>query len=627
MDNKKPPKIMSKQIDKCNETNSLTLKFTCSNEKVIKNESVISQMIRFKLITYFNPLVDFFLSINEKKSIKGLSQKEAAIMDMPIDLLYLHAAYYVDTFKRLNEDSEGSLESVFKKRCEKILQIFNEIDLIWNLRDKPHKMDTPELQSLLASYIIDESTSNSNDFAGINSIVDSFNVKNCCNYISMAKHLREKNSENDKQNFLHSLIPTVFEIKKRVYDNYKRYKIFDFFSRNILKNLVLLSLTYPFLVPYVLLNNKTLDAKYRQILLILSSQLESKNNKVLLPCLGYLEKNVKKSMFKFDLNAKIIKNISLNYALREILCEDVLVGCVGKKKCGKSSFVELMGCPANASAIKATEFISPFKICDNIILFDYPHFNSQDVSHKIQFYFTRTILDYVFVIDKVIDNAETEDTHVLYNILKNNNNKRFSLIFNRLDDVLSEIRKEEDASKLVENLRDKMLKKLGIEEKDFSTQKRVYLTIIDKSNLNFEDRDLLAMTSYLDAANLRKTVFNTILEYLPKALEKFNKSREEIIKQMNAQSLEENIKEITIVYEEQLPIQVKITLDPALAQETKPKIYANFQTLTKMIKQRFECDKGLIEIHSIIQPNVVFDNIEDLFKSKYLSFIAIEKSL
>ena len=35
-------------------------------------------------------------------------------------------------------------------------------------------------------------------------------------------------------------------------------------------------------------------------------------------------------------------------------------------------------------------------------------------------------------------------------------------------------------------------------------------------NLSFEDRDRLAMTSYLDAANLRKTVFNTVLEYLPK---------------------------------------------------------------------------------------------------------------
>jgi hypothetical protein len=618
------PEFIPKQIDKCRETNSLTFKFACSNEKILKNENVLSQNINFKLVTYFNPLVEFTILINKEKAFKGMTQKESAIMDMPIDLLYLHAAYYVDTFRRLKDE-------VFRKRCVKILEIFDKIDQIWNLNGKSHKMDTPELQSLLASYLINDNLSKNKDIAGISSIINSFKVDKCYNYISLADHVKGKNSENDKENFLHCLIPTIYEIKKKVYNNYGRYKLFHVVSRNYV-SLVYSSNAILLLVPYVLFNNKSLDEKYRHMLLILSGQL-SHEAKVVLPCLGLLEKNVKsytsdKDIYDiFDFDKRIIKNISLNYALREILCQDVLVGCIGKKKCGKSTFVELItNCQANANAIKATEFISPYKLCESLILFDYPHFNSQDVSHKIQFYFTRSILDYVFMLDKVMDSAETEDTHAIYDILTKRSNRRFSLIFNRLDDVLTEIRKTNDTSGLIEKLRDNIFKRLGIDENDLDMKKRIHLTIMDRNNLNFEDLDRLAMANYLDAVQLKMKTYEIILEYLPKNLEKYARTREEILTKMGGQILEGEIRDISVEYDqESSPIQFKITLDPRLAKETKPKVYCDFKIFINMIKTRFDCEENIIEIRSKIKPNIAFYNMEDLFKSNFRSFMAIGK--
>jgi len=316
----------------------------------------------------------------------------------------------------------------------------------------------------------------------------------------------------------------------------------------------------------------------------------------------------------------------LNYDLREILCEDVLVGCIGKKKCGKSTFVELItNCQANANAIKATEFISPYKLCEHLILFDYPHFNSQDVSHKIQFYFTRSILDYVFMLDKVMDSAETEDTHAIYDILTKRNNRRFSLVFNRLDDVLTEIRKTNDTAGLIENLRNNIFTRLGIDKNDSDMKKRIHLTIMDRNNLNFEDLDRLAMANYLDAVQLKMKTYEIILEYLPKNLEKYAKVRGEISSKMSGQILEGEVRDINVEYDQESPIQVKITLDPRLAKETKPKVYRDFEIFINMIKTRFDCAENVIEIRSKIQPSLVFYNMDDLFKSNFRSFMAIGK--
>jgi hypothetical protein len=49
------------------------------------------------------------------------------------------------------------------------------------------------------------------------------------------------------------------------------------------------------------------------------------------------------------------------------------------------------GADANASSTIGTVQMAAYKITNKIFLIDYPHFDSTDFSHKLQFIFTRRI--------------------------------------------------------------------------------------------------------------------------------------------------------------------------------------------------------------------------------------------
>ena len=68
---------------------------------------------------------------------------------MPLDLLYLYAVFYINTFHNLND-------SKFKNRCDELEKILGEIDDIWKIDGEKHKYNDPKnkdkLQKILLSF-------------------------------------------------------------------------------------------------------------------------------------------------------------------------------------------------------------------------------------------------------------------------------------------------------------------------------------------------------------------------------------------------------------------------------------------------------------------------------------------
>jgi hypothetical protein len=74
---------------------------------------------------------------------EGLNHMKLMIQNMPIDLLYLYAAFYADTFKKLDND-ESTLNGEFLNRKKKILDIFKQLSELWKLENVEHKYNGGE---------------------------------------------------------------------------------------------------------------------------------------------------------------------------------------------------------------------------------------------------------------------------------------------------------------------------------------------------------------------------------------------------------------------------------------------------------------------------------------------------
>ena len=105
---------------------------------------------------------------------------------------------------------------------------------------------------------------------------------------------------------------------------------------------------------------------------------------------------------------------------------------------GKSTFVEkiIPGANAQADASIATRVMSPYKIIDSVVLIDYPHFDSTDFKHKLQFFFTRKLLGHTFMICNAMEVMDSDDTEKLFNLVQSHGG-HFTILLNKADQVLN----------------------------------------------------------------------------------------------------------------------------------------------------------------------------------------------
>jgi len=122
----------------------------------------------------------------------------------------------------------------------------------------------------------------------------------------------------------------------------------------------------------------------------------------------------------------IFKIIILNRKIRDILCENNIIGTIGAKKNGKSTFVKLISNQnVQTSSDIATTCATSYSICENnetiryynTIIIDYPHSNNSNFFHKLEFYFTRLLLSHIYLIFPAKNNGETEHEKDLYKLI------------------------------------------------------------------------------------------------------------------------------------------------------------------------------------------------------------------
>jgi GTP-binding protein EngB required for normal cell division len=154
--------------------------------------------------------------------------------------------------------------------------------------------------------------------------------------------------------------------------------------------------------------------------------------------IGTLENGIRKKIenggLKNDLKNDCLQTILLNRKIRDILSSEIFIGVVGRIKQGKSTFVkEMTGVDTNPTSHGKTRKMQLCRLNDSVKIIDYP--DCEKANHRIQFILSRYILDHVFMVCEARV-KEVDANKKLFDSIKNACEENFTIIVNKIDEVL-----------------------------------------------------------------------------------------------------------------------------------------------------------------------------------------------
>jgi len=176
---------------------------------------------------------------------------------------------------------------------------------------------------------------------------------------------------------------------------------------------------------------------------------------------------------------------------------------------------------ANASANIGTEVTIPYKIKHDmfpnqpstlkVIILDYPHFDGINLANKLQFLFSRYLLDHTFMVCTAMDRMDGDDTKVILNLLQSGDNVNYHVVVNRCDDLWNDCKNDLNKAKEVY---DKLKEEIMSQHIKTTDPEKVLLTCIAKHKLNFDEQDGLYRSKILLKDEFQHRIFEILCKIL-----------------------------------------------------------------------------------------------------------------
>lgn len=509
-----------------------TYAFSIFNSKLFnnRNEFTIGDNIKLELISHFMSR-DYEISFTTKDLIiSEIKFKEHKILNMQIDLLYLYAIFYCNTIRRMDEPDQNLI-----RKCEALESKLNKLSSLWEkeINDDQYKEDM--LLGLFSSYFLEDNL----------------------NYDKMKEQrfkctkvpcLSNCVTERDINDIIEKALYTCYYLKVLLSKS-KSYLIewdstgntgYLLNISNMVKNGgIFIKKLFTKINP---------DEGY--LLVLKSFPLHDEyNNKSFKTWSGCYEEKIDEA-FRLgrikvtDENKHLLESIQINYGIRRILIGNdpdlkiSIFGVVGRKKCGKSTLTEILtGADARASAIEGTEVTKPYNIINKpnhkCILMDYSHFDGTNLANKLQFLFSRYLLDHTFMVCKAEERMDADDSIVILKLLQSGDKTNYNVLVNKCDAFWDDCNKNLDRTRSQLEQRMQSLNKAKFEFKRLKTEvlkerikstdpETVLLTCL--SNLDFDQyendtsvidkHDGLLRSEILLKDNLRSEIFKIIFRTL-----------------------------------------------------------------------------------------------------------------
>ena len=430
--------------------------------------------------------------------------------------------------------------------------------------------------------------------------------------------LKEAASEPNLGKLIQDSIPTCYAImRNQLTNDLVNWNTKREFKKNIMAYIlvspVLLILSPIFLFGYLLSHESYIDTLRDAF----TSPEFRKKIALCLPYAGCYEKVVIEE-FKETATSpdNIFRTILCNRKIRDILSEDWIIGVVGKKKCGKSTFVEKLipGANAQADATIATTVMSPYKIIDSVVLIDYPHFDSTDFKHKLQFFFTCKLLGHTFLLTNAMEVMDSDDTEKLFNIVASHGG-HFTILLNKADQILNDPKtdKQNAKAKLDGIKNDVCVRRKFFEEED---REKVILTCLNDIK-NLEELDEIRKTDIYIGDKLQEKIIKIILKTIPDNL-KNDSLRIQLGAKINCREMAK-MKKI-LIQNGRFYSNWIIAKDKNLCAEEADDVVDSYEDLV----EQFRCGKLNYPVFKVkSNQQIIMKSIEDFLKTEEHTFIVV----
>ena len=571
--------------------------FECSSKDL---SSRVKSNLRLYLFSSFNYVE---ISLTGEIDIKpGPSKRTININSMPIDELYLHAAYYIKLFQ-----TDSSVEKIktsekinYEKNCEELKKCFSELNDIWDL-EKKNFSTIENLCMAYSEYKPIENIQNSKSLS--TKIIDSESIELFSTILPSVVMLKTLQAETKDDSSIwrvvkYPLYPLLILLKfihraKSYWSEQKVKKDEDY--RNLVK---CICRDNGFSVE--------LDSDSDQI--AKAEQFISNNNRQL------IEKKYKSKEIQFK-NA--IKSIRINYKIRSILLDGIFVGVIGTSKSGKSTLVNLItqketdACKSRDDIPSETKKCKPYQLNDELIVIDYPHFTG----YREQFRYFKYILDYAIFVcnsEKLGDTYEADFLDILNELA--NDWIRFTLVFNNADNTFKDAFNNHNyKNECINNIERKSQKK----ELRKYEENIIWSWMKDMTHKDLINQDKLIDVGVLNGEGVSEKIKHQIGLICPRSKELVEATKRNNKNKWVQFRMIKGMTEQRLMY--------KLTLEEIINPSEKT-TYNNLQKLKEVLRDTNSFNLMNPIIKAELDPNEEIRNFEDFFTSRYQCYIVSEAS-
>ena len=425
--------------------------------QVENNENNENDKIKINIGIEFNSFFNQNRHIREEIITKNnILNKKSLIDTLGVDLIYINAIFFYYIFKILSKEKAGNEDN--KKRAERILKSLKQIEDS-NTLTRSFSMDTNERTYIKAMFKLFGEEVDENFLRRFHWMkATSKTFESILKSVEQIKKNSISSSSDPMRLLLEDMVPKVYYYKRSELFNYTdlltKYLWFDVWSYYKKYSVTVKETDFGRNIWFFRVDIEG-DLFYEFKSRDIYSRL--KKNAAVYLSVGKIEEYFKNYLDEYSKNQnnpnsqdkpdiktelpmqdiRLMNTMKCNSEIREELARSYMVGVIGLKKAGKSKFVELLTQQATriASAIDETSQMRPYEFSNELTIVDYPHYNSTNELYRVQYTYSRFLLDYVFVlVDAMqIGDSLTIDIYNLLRDLRKQNCQRFCLLLNKAD--------------------------------------------------------------------------------------------------------------------------------------------------------------------------------------------------
>lgn len=381
------------------------------------------------------------------------NDKRVCINQLAVDKLYIHALFFIYLIDKLDWVRNDANLKQYEVGRTNLIEIFQEMNQSYSM------IRTLNLEAEEKEFI---KKSLKEFFEEFDIFIDENWLENCKNSTLNFRIVKEQNTDDNSHlsKYFKSLLPKIYLFKViPIVDYLNTTDVFWITCARSQDDAKLLT-AYIKAMHFYKTDFKT-DLIYESQTKKLAEDLNEQPFDPMPHSVGDFEEKIKTKYEKANMKAQGIfaKSVVWNHKIRQILSENCFLGVIGLKNTGKSTLTKLI---SGSVTIKTgfhveTNQLAAYPIAElsDLLMVDYPNFESETQFYRKQFSQSIYMLDYALILCNA-QKGLTDEFNEMLNEVKHLGTGRFCIILNMMDMLINYFNKnslKKDVDDFIQNFK------------------------------------------------------------------------------------------------------------------------------------------------------------------------------